>query len=214
MSDSKTKILIVEDHPAMGQGTKVILEQMEMIQIIGVAETGKKGLEMAARFRPEIVILDLNLPDIHGKELTKEIKANFPEIQIIAFTGYDYVPFINVLMENGISGFLSKSASAIQVQRMVECVINGETVIPLDVFRRFRLVEGLEDTGREGWENNITKKEQDILSMVARGFTNVQISNEICVSVRTVEYYLTKIYEKMNVGSRSEAVKLFIGSKI
>jgi two-component system, NarL family, competent response regulator ComA len=210
MKSSVSKVLIIEDHPAMGQGTRVILEQMEMISVVGIAETGRKGFEMISHFCPNIIILDLNLPDIYGKDLIKEIKGSFPDVDIIAFTGYDYIPLINILIENGVSGILSKSASVFQVKRMVESVVNGETIVPLNIFEKLRVVEELGNIEEKIWTNKISKKEKDILAMVSCGFTNKQISTEMSVSVRTVECYLTKIFEKMKVSSRSEAVKVYM----
>lgn len=201
-------VLLIEDHPAMGYGTKMLLEQNPNIQVIGIAETGAKGLSMVEQYKPAIVFLDFYLPDTTGKELARVLKEKYPTIHIVVFTGYDYVPFFNELVQAGVSGIMTKSATPKQLARMIESILNGETVVPLSIFRQIHLNEYQEQKNHR--DMGLTEKEKKILSMVAQGYTNAQIAKDICVSTRSVEYYLTKIYGKLNVNSRAEAVEIYV----
>lgn len=205
------KVLLIEDHPAMGYGTKVILEQDPNIQVVGVAETGGKGLEMVEQYQPMIIFLDYFLPDTTGKELVTIIKEQFPHIHIVVFTGYDYMPFFHELIKIGVSGMMMKSATPKQLMRMIESIIDGETVIPLTLFWNIQLSECQRQT--DHWEMELSEREKKILHMLTKGYTNTQIAHELGVSTRSVEYYLSRIYEKLNVSSRTEAVEKYMRAR-
>jgi two-component system competent response regulator ComA len=205
--DHKIKVLIIEDHPTMGYGTKMVLEQDENVNVVGIAENGAKGIEMINTLCPSIVFLDLNLPDNNGLEIAKMIRKLNPKIHVVIFTGYDFLPFFNRLIEAGVSGIISKNALPRQVIRMLQCIIDGETVLPLSIFRQIQLHSNENDENQ--WNGALSEKEKNIVLMVAKGHTNAQIANEIYMSVRSVENYLTKIYEKLGVKSRVEAVEKF-----
>ncbi|WNF38345.1 response regulator transcription factor [Bacillaceae bacterium IKA-2] len=203
------KVLLVEDHPAMGYGTKTILEQMPNIEVVGIAESGEKGIEMVEQYQPEIIFLDMNLPDKSGKEVAKIIKEKHPKKHIIIFTGYDYRPYVNDLIGIGVSGLMMKSATPKQLLRMIDCVIDGETVIPLTLFRHMQINESAEQKIVEGMKM-MTKREKKVLSMIAKGNTNKGIAEEIDMSVRSIEYCITSIYEKLEVNSRAKAIEKYV----
>ncbi len=149
-------------------------------------------------------ILDMNLPDLSGKEVAKSIKEKYPKVHIIIFTGYDYVPYLNLFLESGVSGMLSKNASIRQIIRMIESVMDGETVLPLSVYQCMRIQPDVKQSPRA---LNFSEKENEIISMLVKGCTNAMIAKKIFMSVRSVENYMAKIYEKLEVKSRVEAVE-------
>lgn len=203
------KVLIVEDHPAMGYGTKTILEQMPNIEVVGIAESGIKGVDMVAQYQPEIIFLDMNLPDKSGKEVAKIIKEKYPKKHIIIFTAYNYVPYVNDLINIGVSGVMLKSATPKQLLRMIDSIMDGETVIPLSLFRHMQTNESAVQGIEEGMKM-MTKREEKVLSMIAKGYINKKIAEEIDMSMRSVEYCITSIYEKLGVDSRAQAIKKYV----
>lgn len=203
------KVLIVEDHPAMGYGTKTILEQMPNIEVVGIAESGIKGVDMVAQYQPEIIFLDMNLPDKSGKEVAKIIKEKYPKKHIIIFTAYNYVPYVNDLINIGVSGVMLKSATPKQLLRMIDSIMDGETVIPLSLFRHMQTNESAVQGIEEGMKM-MTKREEKVLSMIAKGYINKKIAEEIDMSMRSVEYCITSIYEKLEVDSRAKAIKKYV----
>ncbi|WP_025027833.1 response regulator transcription factor [Caldalkalibacillus mannanilyticus] len=202
------KVLIVEDHPATGYGTKMILEQIQYIKIVGIAESSAKGVEMVDEYQPKLIFLDMDLPDRSGIETARIIKEKYPQQHIIIFTSYDYLSYLNDLISIGVSGVMMKSATPQQLFRMVESVFAGETIIPLTLFQKMQVKEVMQI--RKGEGIIITKREKKILSMISSGYTNKEIAKEICMSVRSIEYCLTGIYKKLQVTSRAEAINKFV----
>lgn len=198
------KIVIIEDHPAMSAGIKLILEQDIAIQVLGIAKNGQDGMELIHQLSPNIVLLDLNLPDDSGLNLSRIIKEKYPTVHIIIYTGYDFTPFFNRLIDNGVSGIMNKSASSEEILQMIHSVMDGNTVLPLSIFRQIQLQRSADV--RHYWEVNLTENEKKILFMAVRKYTNIQIADQINVSESSVENYLKKIYCKLGVRSKAEAI--------
>lgn len=198
------KVLIIDDHPAMAFGLQYLLEQYNSVEVLGVAASGKDGIEMVQRLHPTIVILDLNLPDDTGVHIAAAIKEQYPSIHIIIHTGYDYVPYFNRLIESGVSGILNKSASPQDILDMIHAVLRGQTIMPLPIFRQVQLLRP--DHVKHYWEADLTTTEQKILSMLADKYTNSKIAGIIHVSESSVENYLKKIYSKLGVKTKAEAL--------
>lgn len=201
------KILIVDDHPMFSYGTKAILEGMENILVVGIAVSGKMCLDLVAAHKPDLVLLDYNLPDQNGYELTKQIKCIHTEIQVVIFTGIDFMPMYNDLLMLNISGILAKNSSDEQLQNMIRCIIEGQTAIPLELFTQLRM------HNMEASQGTLTSQEQQIMSMVYEGHTLEQIADTIFASKRTVDNYLRKIYGKLGAKNRAQALQKFMEIK-
>ncbi|NOU98372.1 response regulator [Paenibacillus sp. LMG 31456] len=202
------RALIVDDHPVMVKATMAILEQIEGIEVIGNAGNGNLCLEFVELHQPDIVFLDYHLPDQFGSAVAKQIKERYPKTHIIIFTGIDVADMYNHFLEIGVSGIISKESSENVVRNMVYCIIEGYTAIPISVYRHMRLVGS--DSPHEIMLSN---DEVQIMSLLVRGATHEQIANEIYVSKRSVDNYLKKIYEKMDVKSKAQAIEKFVQSK-
>ncbi|MFD0677487.1 MULTISPECIES: response regulator [unclassified Paenibacillus] len=202
------RVLIVDDHPVMVKATMAILEQIEGIEVIGNAGNGKQCLEFIELNQPDIVFLDYHLPDQFGSAVAKQIKERYPKTHVIIFTGIDVADMYNHLLELGVSGIISKESSENVVRNMVYCIIEGYTALPISVYRHMRLV-----ASDSPYEIVLSNDEVQIMAMLVRGATHEQIANEIYVSKRSVDNYLKKIYEKMEVKSKAQAIEKFVQSK-
>lgn len=180
-------ILIVDDHPVMAKATQTILEQIEHIRVIGIAASGKSCLEMTALHKPNMIILDYNLPDQFGSSVAKQIKDISPDTHIVIFTGIDVSDLYNHLIELGVSGIISKESSERVIQNMIRCIMDDCTMIPLSLYRGMRLMKSLPTQ-----EVLLTKDEIQIMTLVVKGATQEQVANEIFVSKRSVDNYLKK----------------------
>lgn len=200
----QVNVLIIEDHPSMAYGIQHLLEQDETIRVLGIASNGREGTEMARRLRPCVVILDLNLPDDSGVQVAAVIKEKNPAIHIIIHTGYDYAPYFNRLIESGISGILNKSAAHEDMIDLIHTVVRGYTILPLPIFRRLQMQRP--DDIKHYWEVDLTTTEQKILSMIANKKTNSKIACEMHMSESSIEKYLKRIYVKLGVNTKAEAV--------
>lgn len=202
------RILLVDDHPSVGEGTKNMIEQDTEMQVT-VLMSGMEALDLAAEENYDVMLFDLNMPVISGIELTKRMIKINPESRILIYTGYEISPNFNMLIEAGVSGVVSKTASREQLLNAIRCVMRDEAVIPVSLLRQLRrrevrLNQGTNEKVME--EVSINEREQEILQEVASGSSNRDIASKLLMSQRTVEYNLTRIFEKLGVRSRSEAI--------
>jgi two-component system competent response regulator ComA len=200
-------LLIVDDHPMVSVGTKTILEQMDMISEVGIAKNGQVCKTYVQQYKPDIVLLDYNLPGENGYQILQQIKSIDQDIQVVIFTGVDVAPMYNELLELGVSGVMTKNASDEQIKNMIRCVIEGQTVIPLDLYRQLRL------TKTHSGIMDLTPQEKHLMSLVVDGYTHDQIAKVEFISKRTVDNYLKKIYSKLEAKSRVQAVEKYLAMK-
>jgi two-component system competent response regulator ComA len=198
------KIIVIDDHPAMAFGIAKILEQEPGLVVLGVATSGQEGFELVETHRPAVVILDLNMPDLTGVQLAASIKEQYPAIHIVIHTGYDYEPYFNKLVQSGVSGILNKNAMPKEMVDMIQAVVSGYTIMPLTLFHQVQLQRP--DDIKLYWEANLSTTEEKILMMIADKHTNSNIAKVIHMSESSVENYLKKIYRKLGVRSKNEAI--------
>lgn len=201
-------VLIVDDHPAVGQGTKNILEKEDDIKA-SVITNVDKTMEIIKNESFEVYLIDLYMPKINGIELTKMILKVNPEAKILIYSGFDLISHYNLLIEAGVTGFISKTSTEEQLIVAIRCAIREEAVIPLQLLKQLRRVNS-EPLSNDGIQNlgdiTLSSKEQQILDGISNGLTNKAIAIELSMSQRNIEYHLTKIFSKLNVGSRTEAL--------
>jgi two-component system competent response regulator ComA len=202
------QILLVDDHPSVGEGTKSMIDQEDDMKV-KVVTSSMEALEVLKSQTFDVLMFDLNMPVINGLELTRRVTAIDSDTPIIIYTGYDITSHFNILVELCVSGFISKTASREQLITAIRCALRGEAVIPVSLLHQLRRNDARVDTleNEESLKGiSIHEKEQAILQEVARGKGNREIANLLLMSQRTVEYNLTRIFGKLNVHSRSEAI--------
>lgn len=202
------KVLIVDDHPVVGEGTRSLIEQ-EVDMTANVIIESENIVSLIKEEKYDIYLLDLYMPKINGIELTKVILQIEPEAKIIIYTGFDLASHYNLLVEAGVAGFINKTATREQLITSIRCALREETVISLQLLRQLRRVNGLPSTNEEVQtigDLSLTGKEQQILDGVSKGLTNKAIAINLSMSQRNVEHHLTKIFTKLGVGSRTEAL--------
>jgi len=205
MQKSKVKILIIDDHPALAYGTQLIVEQLSFVEVIGIAQKGTEGVLLAERGCPDLVLLDLSLPDQHGLEVAKQIRTLLADTHIVVYTGEENVElYLKSLLPIGISGLIHKRVSPTQLLRTVELILEGQVVLPMSLFKHLdcKFIETNELDG-------LKTIDLDILKLLMEGKTNFEIAQNLHVSIKTVENHLTHIYRQMGVGSRAEATRKY-----
>lgn len=202
------KVLIVDDHPAVGEGTRAIIEQEDDMQADVISDS-EMILDVLNIEKYEIYLVDLYMPVLNGIELTKLILQRDPDAVVLIYTGFDIVSHYNLLVEAGVSGFISKTATKEQLITSIRCALREEVVIPLQLLKQLRRVD-TSPTTKEGQHDlgviSLSIKEQQILEGVEKGLTNKAIAINLSISQRTIEYNLTKIFSKLGVSSRTEAL--------
>ncbi|MFJ7734006.1 response regulator [Lysinibacillus sp. NPDC097231] len=195
-------ILIVDDHPVVLDGTKTLLQDLTDVRIDTEQDSAAVLSRMDAQsFR--LFLIDINMKPINGIQLSEMIKKKQPEALILLYTGYELSDYYELLVEKKIDGLLSKLATKEQVIQTIQAALRGEILLSADFLDFVQQRSNLPNVQKDIL---LSDKEQEILQLVAQGCTNKAIASAIGVTQRTVENYLSKLFVKLNVESRAEAV--------
>lgn len=203
-------VLIVDDHLVVREGLKLILETNNNFQVIGEAEDGIKALEILKKVKPDVILLDLNMPVLNGLDTIKKLNEQKVNIPIIILTTYNEDEWMIKGLELGAKGYLLKDTSRENLFRSIETAVRGETLLQPEILERIVKAKtetiAKENQAPSSALSNLTEKELFILKAVAKGYRNKDIAFDIGISERTVKAHLTNIFNKMGVNSRTEAV--------
>lgn len=202
------KVVIAEDHPLMAHATKQLLEQMDNLIVAGVATNGSTCLQLVEEHQPGMVFLDYQLPDMAGTEVAEKIKKGWPDIHVVIFSGVDVSTMIPKFLELQVSGIISKGIHHDTIKHMVACILDDYIVLPRESVQRL-----LSPAAPALLEIELTEDEAAIMSMIVKGCTLEQIADRIHMSKRSVDNYQRKIYDKLGVKGRAQAIEIFVRSK-
>jgi DNA-binding NarL/FixJ family response regulator len=208
-------VLIVDDHPIMREGLRKVLELEADIKIVAEAETGEQALDIAARIHPDVVLLDINLPELNGLQVTARIKNDHKEIGVILLTAYDDVEQIVHAMRVGASAYCPKDIRTERLVEVIRQVARGSYVIGEKTYNERGIKDWLNNqvrdlSGPHVLEDSepympLSTREMEILRCVTRGLSNKQIALELGISHQTVKNHMTSILDKLHVGGRTQA---------
>ena len=195
------KILLVDDHQMVRVGLKSYLELQEDIAEVSEAVNGKEGVEQALASRPDVIIMDIVMPETNGIEATMAILKEWPEAKILILTSYLDNEKIYPVLDAGAHGYMLKTSSAEEILRAVKKVAKGEFAIETEVSKKVEYhrnhIELHED---------LTARERDILGLLAKGYENQRIADELFISLKTVKTHVSNILSKLEVSDRTQAV--------
>lgn len=196
------RVLIADDHPVVCKGIRNLLDPAPGIKVVGEASSGLQALEMIDEMKPDVVLLDIEFPDISGVEVIRKISESGSKVKILGLSTYDDQQYISQLLALGASGYLMKEEVPETIIEAVRGVARGETGW---VSRRVaaKLSQILQD--EDGSGKDFTPREMDVLRLVVDGKTNAEIGLTLGISEKTVEKHLDAIFRKMGVASRVEA---------
>lgn len=204
----KISILLAEDHVVVRESVRQFLEREANFEIVGEAGDGEEAVHMANQLNPDVIVMDISMPKLNGIEATKRIKAQQPSAVILILTAYAYEQYIFPLLEAGAAGYLLKDVSGSELVRAIQTVHKGEAVLHPAVARKVmeQMRQPKVESPEERMSDLLTGRETIILKMAAKGMSNSDIAKELHLSARTVESHLGSIFNKLGVGSRTEAV--------
>ena len=204
---AKIKILLAEDHIVVREGTRELIQREPDMEVIGEAGDGIQAVQMTGKLRPDVVIMDIVMPNLNGIEATKQIKEKYPDTAILILTAYDDEQSLFALLEAKVSGYLLKTVRGQELISTIRAIYAGESVLQPSIARK--VIEGYNAStrpGSKGMTGPLTKKEMDVLRLASKGITNKEIAEELNLKVQTVRGRLKKVFKKLNVSSRTEAV--------
>ena len=202
------RVLLADDHALVREGTRRLLEAEDGVEVVAEAASGEEAIEAVLRHHPDIAIMDIAMPGMGGIEATRRIKSQSPKTAILILSAYDDEQYLIALLEAGAAGFLLKNVHGQELVNAVRAVARGESVLQPSLTEKMmrRLTSRTHPTQRS--HDLLSEREFDVLRLAAHGLPNKEIARRMGLSIRTVHSHLANIFQKMQVGSRTEAVLL------
>jgi DNA-binding NarL/FixJ family response regulator len=201
------RVLLVDDHPVFRHGLTALLSAIPDIEVVGEGTTGHDAVRLAAELRPDVVVMDLNMPELNGVEATRQVTAAHPEVGVLVLTMFEDDDSVFAAMRAGARGYLVKGADSPEVLRAITGVAGGEAIFGPSVARRVLgyLTRPLSAHDASVFPD-LTAREREILELVAAGHRNNAIANRLCLSPKTVRNNVSSIFAKLRVADRAEAI--------
>jgi NarL family two-component system response regulator LiaR len=208
----KIRLLIVDDHKVVRNGLQVFISLYDDIEVVGEARNGQQAVEQCATHRPDVVLMDMVMPVMDGPTATRLIREQFPQVQVVALTSFDEEEIVQRAIEAGAVGYLYKDVEEDELIDAIRSAREGRPVLAPEAMKALmdRTVAPVESPAVEP----LTKREREVLSLVAQGMTNPQIAEQLVISTSTVTFHVHNILGKLGVGNRTEAVAMAIQSKL
>ena len=195
------RVLLVDDHTLMRQGTRALLREADDIEIVAESERGDEALVLARQHHPDVVILDIRLPGLGGVEVARPLREDLPATRILILTAYDYDQYVRALFAIGVEGYLLKNATGEELIAAVRDVCAGKQVLSPEIEAR-----KMDEDGSH--PDALTDREIEILTLVSQGESNKEIARALGITSRTAEWHVGKVLAKLGARSRTEAIRL------
>ncbi len=204
-----TKLLLVDDHAVVRSGLKMLLENEQDVQIVGEADSAMSALQQAQNLKPNVILMDIGLPDMSGIETTREIKKRMPEVAIVALTIHEDEEYFFQMLDAGASGYVPKRAAPEELLTAIRAAATGQVYLYPSLAKL--LVRDYLSGGRpEQTTSELTDREQEVLTYLAEGANNEEIATALVISPKTVARHRENIMRKLNLHSRADLVRYAI----
>jgi DNA-binding NarL/FixJ family response regulator len=200
-----TNVFIVDDHQLVIEGITSILQKEKDIKVAGYATNATACINYFKTNTADVILMDINLPDISGLDLCKAIKSDYPGVAIIALSTLNQGSYITQIIENGASGYLLKNANKEEILEAIATVQNGKTFFSFEAGKIFRAT-----TEKMNGLAVLSKREKEILKLIGEGFTNIEISKQLFISIDTVDTHRKNLYTKLNVKNTALLIRYAI----
>jgi DNA-binding NarL/FixJ family response regulator len=193
-------ILIVEDHPVVVEGMMSLINESDFASVLGTASSGAECMKWLENTKPDVILLDINLPDISGVELCRKIKAIYPSLKILVLTAYKERTFVTQMLENGAHGYVLKNAMADEILEGISEVAQGNNFLceEVDIMMKKHLSEDI----------LLTRREKEVLKLIAEGYINNEIAEKLFISPLTVDSHRKNLLTKLNARNTAVLVKI------
>ncbi len=206
----KIKVLLADDQAILADGIKSVLSSCGEIEVVGIAQDGFEALRLLEETSPDVVLMDIRMPNMNGVIATQEIKRRRPEVKVVILTTFDDSDYILNAINNGASGYLLKDTSAAALIDAIKNAYAGDTILPAKIARRIADAARMVKSDREiklRREFGFSERETEIALMICEGFTNKQVATALKLTDGTARNYISAIYEKLGCSGRTQAAE-------
>lgn len=192
------RVLIADDHALVRAGIRALVEKIEGVVVVGEAGKGSEALELVEEHRPDLMLVDLTMPDGGGFEVLAHVSKQFPEIRVIVLTVHEAGEYAIRAFREGAAGFLLKSAASTELEQAIQTVISGETYISPEMSKKIVMEVGKRTTKRDLLDT-LSPRQREVLRLIAEGRTTKQIAHELGISGKTVETHRAQLMERLGI---------------
>lgn len=207
---TKVHILLVEDHQMVRKGIKMLIDVQPDMEVVGEADNGRTAITLAEELNPDIVLMDISMPELNGLKATKELKRLLPELKVLTLTRHTDDGYIQQLIRAGASGYVLKQSAPAELVNAIRAVASGKSYIDpaltKNVVNNFAGNPALRGVGT----NNLSTREVEVLRLIAWGHSNNEIASRLELSVKTIEAHKSNAMKKLNMNSRIDIVRFAI----
>jgi two-component system response regulator NreC len=203
-----TKVLLVDDHAILREGLRMVLDAQSGLTVIGEAEDGRQALDMVEQLDPDVVVMDIAMPNLNGAEATRQINRRFPHVKVLILTMHENPQYLAQIVSAGAIGCVLKRSAGTELVTAVRAAARGESYFSptlasmmLDVYRMQLVAEGADELSL------LTEREREVLQLIAEGRTSQQIAEQLFVSIKTVQTHRMHLMEKLDAHDRTALVK-------
>jgi two-component system response regulator NreC len=200
-------ILIADDHAIVRTGLRALLRSEPGLQLVGEATGGYEAIELVGKTRPDILILDLSMPDLDGIAVTRQLKPQYPDLRILILTVHEDEAMLREAIRAGASGYIVKHAAEAELIAAINTIRRGDLYVDPAMLRVLLVESPRPRTEQPASPDPLTPRETDVLKLIVQGYTNRQVGEELGISVRTVEGHRANLLEKLGLRTRVELVR-------
>jgi NarL family two-component system response regulator LiaR len=204
------RVLLVDDHPMVRRGLAAFLKAFDDLELAGEAGSGQTAIELCAQLRPDVILMDMVMPDMNGATATRTIRQQFPAVQVIALTSFKEEELVKSALEAGAIGYLLKDVSAEDLVNAIRAASAGRATLSPEAAQA--LVHAASQPPAPAYD--LTEREEAVLGLMVEGLNNTQIAGRLTVSPSTIKSHVSNILSKLGVASRTEAVTLALRQRI
>ena len=203
------RVLLADDHTMIRAGVRLMLERVEGVEVVAEAEGGLEALRLIELHRPDMVLIDIAMPELNGLNVTARVAKQFPEVRVIILSMHENEEYVGEALRSGAAAYLVKTASPAELELAIRAVTRGETYLSPPVSKHVVLDYVSRGGGQRGAER-LTPRQREILQMIAEGHTTKAIANRLQISVKTVEAHRTQLMDKLDIHDIASLVRYAI----